>query len=122
MRSFNHLVSRGKYLFPVAIVAAVALGGVPEIIAEGGARGGLDEIAMLAIAAVGCACYWRRRYIGSLVPFGILGLSIVAKVGAILIEDVDDRGDDFGVVARLVAALIIATAVHAWNRRGQVGG
>jgi hypothetical protein len=117
MPSPKDIVNSGNNLFAVAIVAAVALVGAPEVFTEGGVRGGLDDVAILAVATAGGLWYWRHRRAGSLVPLAVLGLSLIAKASAILIEDVDDRGDDFSVMAIIVVALLIWSAIYVRSRR-----
>lgn len=112
----KELLNRGNNLFAVALVAAIALGGASEIFFEGNVRGGLDEVAILLVAAGGVLWYRRNRYHQSLIPAAILGGPFIFKVIAILIEDADDKGDDYGAVATLLIALIIWAVIYYRSR------
>ena len=116
MLSPKELLNRGNNLFAIALVAALALGGASEIFFEGTARGALDEVAILLIAAGGVLWYRSNRYHQSLIPAAILGGPFIFKVIAILIEDADDKGDDYGAVATLLIALIIWTVIYFRSR------
>ena len=116
MPSPRELLNRGNNLFAVGLVAAIALGGASEIFFEGTVRGGLDEIAILLIAAGGVLWYRSNRYHQSLIPAAIMGGPFIFKVIAILIEDADDKGDDYGAVATLLIALIIWAVIYYRSR------
>jgi hypothetical protein len=109
MLSTKDLVNRGNNLFPIALVAVLALGDFPGAFAEGFPRGGLDEVAIPLVAVAGIAWYWRNRYSRSLVPAAIIAGAIAFKVLAVFIEDKDDQGDDFG------AAIVYGLTLITWS-------
>ena len=102
------LLNRGNNLFPIALVGILALSDFPGAFAEGFPRGGLDEVAIPVVAIAGIAWYWRNRYSRSLVPAAIVIAALVLKVIAVLIEDQDDQGDDFG------AGIVYAVTLITW--------
>lgn len=107
MASTNDLLNRGNNLFPIALVAVLAFGDFPGAFTEGFPRGGLDEVAIPVVALAGIVWYWRNRYNRSLLPAAILVAAIAFKILAVVIEDKDDQGDDFG--AAIVYGLTLVT-------------
>lgn len=116
MPTSQELVNRGNNLFPIALVAVIAAGSIPEIPGEGFPRGALDEIVMVLLGALGIAWYWRRRYTRSLVPAMVVGGVVVMKIVALLIEDADDRGDDIGIGIVMVLTLITWSVIYLRSR------
>ena len=117
MRTTRELIDRGNNLFLCGFVAVVGLGAIPELPAEGGLRGGLDEGVMVLIAIVAIAWYLRNRYSSSWQVLGFPIALMAMKIVALGIENADDRGDDIGI---LVTAAIFAVAwsVIRYRSRG----
>ena len=114
MPTTQELVNRGNNLFPIALVAVVAAGSIPEIPGEGFPRGALDELVMVVLGSLGVVWYLRSRYTRSVIPALLAGGVLIMKVVALLIEDADDRGDDIGI--GIVMALAIVTWVVIYVR------
>lgn len=108
MASAKELLNRGNNLFLIGLLAVLALGDLPGAFTEGFPRGGLDEVTITVIAAGGVAWYWRNRYRPSLIPLAFIAGAIAFKVVAVVIEDKDDQGDDFG------AAIVFVLATITW--------
>ena len=108
MASTKDLLNRGNNLFPIALVAVFALGDLPGAFTEGFPRGGLDEVAIPIVALAGIAWYRSNRYQRSRIPAAIIAAAIAFKILAVVIEDKDDQGDDFG------AAIVYGLALISW--------
>ncbi len=118
MPTMQASINRGNNLFLVGFIGVLAIVGIPEMVGEGGVRGGLDE-AMVALVGLGAAAwYWRRRYARSLLPLAFVGADLLLKVVALVIEDPDDRGDDVGALMMLVVLVVIWTIVFVRSRPG----
>jgi hypothetical protein len=116
MKSSQNLVNRGNNLFLCGFIAVAGLAGIPELPAEGGLRGAIDEGVLILLAIGAIAWYLRNRYRGS---WRILGFPIgllVVKAVALLVEDPDDRGDDIGILI-MGAIFIAAWSVIRWRTR-----
>jgi hypothetical protein len=115
------LVNRGNNLFLCGFIAVVGLGGIPELPAEGGLRGAIDEGVLILLAIAAVAWYLRNRYRSSWLILGFpIGL-LVMKAVALLLEDPDDRGDDIGIL--IMGAIFIAVwSVIRWRTRDVEAG
>lgn len=60
------------------------------------------------MALAGIVWYWRNRYNRSLMPAAIIAAAIAFKILAVVIEDKDDQGDDFG------AAIVYGLTLITW--------
>ncbi len=110
------LINRGNNLFPVGFIGVLAIVGIPEMVGEGGVRGGIDE-ALIGLVGLGAAAwYWRCRYARSLLPLAFIGADLLLKVVALVIEDPDDRGDDVGALMMLVVLAATWTFVYLRTR------
>ena len=106
MRTAGELLSRGNNLLACGFVAVVGLAALPELSTEG-TVGALDEGGMVLLAAGAIAWYWRSRYRNTWLTVVLPAVLILLKVFALTIEDVDDRGDDIGL---LITAFILTVA------------
>ncbi len=110
------LINRGNNLFPVGFIGVIAIVGIPEMLGEGGVKGGIDE-AMIALVGLGAAAwYWRHRHARSLLPLAFIWAALLLKVVALAIEDPDDRGDDVGALMMLVVLAATWTFVYLRTR------
>lgn len=116
MASMKDLLNRGNNLFPIALVTLLALGDFGGAFTEGFPRGGLDEVAIPVVALAGIAWYWRNRYTRSLVPAAIIAGALAFKILAVLIEDKDDQGDDFGAAIVYILSLITWLVIYYRTR------
>jgi hypothetical protein len=117
----QELVNRGNNLFPIALVAVIAAGSIPEIPGEGFPRGALDELVMVLLGAVGVVWYLRSRYTRSVIPALLAGGVLIMKVVAILIEDADDRGDDIGIAIVMALAIVTWVVIYVRTRNSTSG-
>ncbi len=116
MPTMQASINRGNNLFLVGFIGVLAIVGIPEMVGEGGVKGGVDE-AVVALVGLGAAAwYWRRCYTRSLLPLAFIGADLVLKVVALVIEDPDDRGDDVGALMMLVVLVVIWTIVFVRSR------
>ena len=110
------LINRGNNLFPVGFVGVLAIVGIPEMVGEGGVKGGIDEALIVLVGLVAAAWYWRRRHARSLLPLAFIGADLLLKVVALVIEDRDDRGDDVGALMMLIVLAATWTFVFLRTR------
>ena len=104
MRTARELISRGNNLFVCGFVAVVGLAALPELPTEG-VTGALDEGGMVLLGLGVIAWYWRNRFKDTWLVLAFPIVLIALKGIALLIEDLDDRGDDIGI---LITAVILA--------------
>jgi hypothetical protein len=112
----HELINRGNNLFVVGFIGVLAIVGIPEMVGEGSVKAGIDE-ALVAVVGLGAAAWYRRcRYLRSLIPLAFVGVDVLLKVVALVIEDPDDRGDDVGSLMLLVVLAVTWTIVYVRNR------
>lgn len=86
------------------------------MVGEGSIKAGIDE-ALIAVIGLGAAAwYWRCRYVRSLLPLAFVGVDLLLKIVALVIEDPDDRGDDVGSLMLLVVLAVTWTIVSVRSR------
>lgn len=64
------------------------------------------------VALAGVVWYWRNRYNRSLIPAATIAGAIVFKILAVVIEDKDDQGDDFGAATVYGLSLITWAVIY----------
>ncbi|MDQ6692315.1 MAG: hypothetical protein M3Z13_06065 [Candidatus Dormibacteraeota bacterium] len=96
----------------MAFLAVLAVSMLPELPREGKLNGWLDEVLILLIAAGGVAWYQRNRYSRSIIPLVLILAATLMKVVAIVFEDADDKGDDFGVGSALIVLLVTHAVIY----------
>jgi drug/metabolite transporter (DMT)-like permease len=103
-------LARRVNFFTASFIGILGLSLIGEVIMEHDMEDKVDDILMVILGLA--AIYWYRRTghklnktIGSVV---IVGIAVLIKVYAIYIEHADKEavGDDFGILAALIIALI----------------
>lgn len=112
----QELINRGNNLFLIGFIGVVGLTGIPEGVGEGGVKGAFDEVGLLLAGLAAVAWYSRNRYSRSLVPLAFVGVDVLMKVAALIIEDPDDRGDDVGTLITLIVLLVTWSVVYLRTR------
>lgn len=112
----QELINRGNNLFLIGFIGVLGLTGIPEGVGEGGVKGGFDEAGLLLAGLAAAAWYSRNRYSRSLVPLVFVGVDILVKVAALVIEDPDDRGDDVGTLITLIVLVVTWSVVYLRTR------
>jgi hypothetical protein len=112
----QELINRGNNLFLIGFIGVLALTGIPEGVGEGGVKGAFDEAGLLVVGLAAAAWYSRNRYSRLLVPLVFVGVDILMKVAALVIEDPDDRGDDVGTLITLIVLVVTWSVVYLRTR------
>jgi len=106
------LIQRGYNFFVVAFLGILGGALIPTIAAEAGWLFKLDEVGLLVLGglAVGWYLSGRHRYSRSWVPLGLSLLALADKVVGLLVElrDLQDAGDDFGLIQTLLLFVIVS--------------
>ena len=121
MQSATALANRGNNLAALAMLAAVGIAGAFEISYEGTPLGAFDEVAILLVAVAGLAWYRSNLYARSVLPTAMLAGAFLLKIAAIVIEDADDKADDFAVVAILLVSVIVSAVIYYRSHAGLLG-
>lgn len=102
-------INRGFNLLCTAIVALSGFAFMPEVFLEKDMPDKVDDSSLFVLAIVAMTWYTHKnnRFTRSVVPVVLVGLALVAKIGAIIVEldDAEAVGDDFGGLILLVLAL-----------------
>jgi hypothetical protein len=101
-------INRGFNLLGVSIVGLSGLAFMPEIFLEKDWDDKADDILILLLAIVSIVWYLtgQNKYKRSIAPVILTILSLLTKIGALIIEfkDKDAAGDDFGALVLFVLA------------------
>jgi hypothetical protein len=108
----EELINRGNNLLMMGFLGLVGVDELTAIATEGGVKGSIDEAVIGLIGLGAIAWYWRSRHKRSLIPLLFLGADLVMKVLALIIEDPDDRGDDFGIGILFVLLAVTWSVIY----------
>lgn len=101
-------INRGFNLLGTSIVALAGFAFTAEIFLENDWPDKIDDITLLVLGVVAIIWYLsgKNKYMRSIMPVVLVALSLLAKIGAIIVEhdDKDAVGDDFGGLTLFVLA------------------
>ena len=112
-------VNRTVNLIGVAIAGLAGFAFAPEAIIEPDVIDKVDDMLILLLGIGAIVWYLRNgnRYVRSLMPIFFVGVALVLKIFAIIVEiaDPEDVGDDFGglILFALATAFLIYEYVNA---------
>jgi hypothetical protein len=99
-------INRGFNLLAVSIVGLSGFAFLPEIFLEHDIPDKVDDIVLLVLGIVGIFWYRQKnnRFARSRMPLILVGLALLTKIGALIIEfnDAASVGDDFGALILFV--------------------
>ncbi len=95
-------------MLAVSIMGLSGFAFAPEIFLENDWMDKLDDISIFVLAVVAIIWYLsgNNKFMRSKMPVILVGLALLAKIGALIIEfkDKDAVGDDFGALILFVLA------------------
>ena len=119
--SVSQMMVRGYNFFVVAFLAIVGGSLVTELYQESEWLFRIDELLIIAIAALAVAWYLvgQHRLTRSPVPMLLAVVALGAKVLGLILEikDAADVGDDIGIVQMLILFTIVAVVAYISMRR-----
>ena len=119
--SVSQMMVRGYNFFVVAFLAIVGGSLVTELYQESEWLFRVDELLIIAIAALAVAWYLvgQHRLTRSPVPMLLAVVALGAKVLGLILEikDAVDVGDDIGIVQMLILFTIVAVVAYISMRR-----
>ena len=119
--SVSQMMVRGYNFFVVAFLAIVGGSLVTELYQESEWLFRIDELLIIAIAALAVAWYLvgQHRLTRSPVPMLLAVVALGAKVFGLILEikDAADVGDDIGIVQMLILFTIVAVVAYISMRR-----
>jgi hypothetical protein len=120
-KSIKEAMNRGNNLLIVGFLSVLGIGVIAELFNEVDLQDKIDDTIIMLIAIIAIVWYVRgtHRYQYSWVPFILLSLGFIDKIGAIAIESGDPAaaGDEFGILPTLLALMIISAVIMVRSRR-----
>lgn len=117
----SQAIVRGYNFFTVAFLGILGGGLVTELFQESEWLFRVDELLIIAIAAVALAWYFtgQHRLKLSLVPMLLAIVALASKVLGLVLEikDPADAGDDIGIVQTLLIFTIVAVVAYVVTRK-----
>ena len=119
--SASQAIVRGYNFFAVAFLGILGGGLVTELFQESEWLFRVDELLIIAIAAIALAWYFTGQHRLKLSPVPML-LAIAAFASKVLglileIKDPADAGDDIGIVQTLLIFAIVAVVAYVVTRK-----
>ena len=104
-------INRGFNLLATSIVGLSGFAFLPEVFLEKDVPDKIDDILLFVFAIIGIIWYKRKnnRHTHSLFPVVLVGLALLTKIGALIIEfdDPESAGDDFGALILFTLAFVL---------------
>lgn len=120
--TLSQSINRGFNLLAVGVVGLAGFAFMAEIFLEHDWSDKIDDIALLAFGVI--AIFWylskENRYKRSFAPVVLASLSLLAKIGAMVVESSDKEavGDDFGGLTLFILAVVFI--VYQYRKSGRL--